>query len=47
VVPDSRLNRRLYNTAVAVAIFRGVREGLKRYDQSWPIGSTQTQIENL
>jgi GT2 family glycosyltransferase len=31
IVPDSRLCRRLYETNVAVAIFRGVREGLRRY----------------
>jgi GT2 family glycosyltransferase len=47
LIPDSRLNRRLYNTAVAVAIFRGVREGLRRYDQSSPIDARQAQIEHL
>jgi hypothetical protein len=31
LAPDSKLNRRAYETAVGVAIFRGVREGLKRY----------------
>lgn len=29
--PDSRWNRRTYELAVAVAIFRGVREGWRRY----------------
>jgi len=29
--PDSVLNYRLYNLAVGVAIFRGVREGFRRY----------------
>src|SRR5262249_44624552 len=31
LAPDSRCNRRLYQLAVGVAIFRGVREGLKHY----------------
>jgi glycosyltransferase involved in cell wall biosynthesis/GT2 family glycosyltransferase len=31
VAPDTNLSRRAYTTAVAVAIFRGVREGLQRY----------------
>jgi len=31
VVPDTRLSRRLYELAVGIAIFRGVREGLVRY----------------
>lgn len=30
IAPDTRLNRRAYNLAVAEAIFRGVREGLRR-----------------
>ncbi|MEO6393583.1 MAG: glycosyltransferase [Pyrinomonadaceae bacterium] len=30
---DSGLTRRLYRTAIAVAIFRGVRDGLNKYDQ--------------
>jgi GT2 family glycosyltransferase len=30
--PDGKINRRAYDTAVGIAIFRGVREGLKRYD---------------
>jgi GT2 family glycosyltransferase len=37
VAPDSRFNRRLYNLAVSVAIFRGVREELK---QAAPSGLT-------
>lgn len=31
LIPDSSLNRRCYELAVAGAIFRGVREGLARY----------------
>lgn len=31
-LPDSRCGRRLYDLAVGLAIFRGVREGLTRYD---------------
>ncbi|MGE0132756.1 MAG: glycosyltransferase family 2 protein [Blastocatellales bacterium] len=31
LAPDSRLNRRAYETAVGAAIFSGVREGLRRY----------------
>lgn len=31
LAPDTRWSRRLYDAAVAVAIFRGVREGLRRY----------------
>jgi hypothetical protein len=31
VAPDGGITRRLYNAAIGVAIFRGVREGLKRY----------------
>lgn len=34
--PDSTLNRRAYETAVGIAIFRGVREGLKRYAADRP-----------
>lgn len=43
--PDSRLNHRAYNTAVAVAIFTGVREGLKRYRDSFPASRGQVQLE--
>ena len=32
VAPDSRWNRSLYELAVGIAIFEGVREGLSRYD---------------
>jgi GT2 family glycosyltransferase len=31
LAPDTRCNRRLYELAVGVAIFRGVREGLQQY----------------
>jgi hypothetical protein len=31
MAPDTPLSRRAYDLAVAVAIFRGVREGLQRY----------------
>jgi glycosyltransferase involved in cell wall biosynthesis/GT2 family glycosyltransferase len=31
VAPDTMLSRRAYDTAVGVAIFQGVREGLRRY----------------
>lgn len=31
LAPDSRWNRRSYDLAVGIAIFRGVRKGLKRY----------------
>jgi GT2 family glycosyltransferase len=31
LVPDSRWNWRAYDLSVAIAIFRGVREGLRRY----------------
>lgn len=31
VAPDTKLSRRAYDTAVGVAIFQGVREGLRRY----------------
>jgi GT2 family glycosyltransferase len=30
--PDREFTRRLYRTAIGVAIFRGVREGLRKYD---------------
>jgi GT2 family glycosyltransferase len=36
--PDSSWNHRAYNLAVAIAIFRGVREGLHRYEPSFPAG---------
>jgi glycosyltransferase involved in cell wall biosynthesis len=32
-LPDSRLNRKVFETAIGTAIFRGVREGLKRYPE--------------
>jgi GT2 family glycosyltransferase len=32
-VPDSRLSRHAYQAAVGVAIFQGVREGLRRYGE--------------
>lgn len=32
LLPDSNFTRRLYRTAIGVAIFRGVRAGLKKYD---------------
>jgi GT2 family glycosyltransferase len=31
LAPDTRWSRRFYDAAVAIAIFRGVREGLRRY----------------
>ncbi|HKV40000.1 MAG TPA: glycosyltransferase [Blastocatellia bacterium] len=31
VAPDRRLSRRLYEIAIGIAIYRGVREGLRRY----------------
>jgi glycosyltransferase involved in cell wall biosynthesis/GT2 family glycosyltransferase len=31
IAPDTKLSRRAYDTAVGVAIFQGVREGLHRY----------------
>lgn len=31
IAPDTRLSKRAYDTAVGVAIFQGVREGLRRY----------------
>jgi len=31
LVPNSTLNRKAYEAAVAISIFRGVREGLRRY----------------
>jgi GT2 family glycosyltransferase len=31
LAPDSRASRRLYDAAIALAVFRGVREGLRRY----------------
>jgi GT2 family glycosyltransferase len=31
IAPDSGLTRRLYDAAIGTAIFRGVREGMKRY----------------
>jgi GT2 family glycosyltransferase len=34
VWPDARLTRRAYTLAVSLAIFRGVREGLRRYPAS-------------
>jgi GT2 family glycosyltransferase len=34
VMPDSRWNRRVYDAAVATAIFAGVREGLRRSDHT-------------
>ena len=33
VAPDTALNRRAYDASVAVAIFRGVREGLARFPE--------------
>jgi len=33
-LPDSRLSRRAYQVAVGVAIFQGVREGLRRYGEA-------------
>lgn len=32
LIPDSGFTRRLYRTAIGVAIFRGVRDGLRKYD---------------
>jgi GT2 family glycosyltransferase len=43
--PDSNLNRRAYNAAVAIAIFSGVREGLKRYDDSFLLNRGEIQLE--
>jgi GT2 family glycosyltransferase len=37
VVPDGRLCRAAYRTAVALAIFRGVREGFRRYRPAAPV----------
>ena len=34
LVADTRLNRKAYEAAVAISIFRGVREGLRRYRSS-------------
>jgi glycosyltransferase involved in cell wall biosynthesis len=42
VAPDTAINRRAYDVAVAVAIFRGVREGLRRYGKARP--SCQMQL---
>jgi len=36
VLPDSPVTRRLYEAAVSVAIFRGVRDGLVRYPDASP-----------
>jgi GT2 family glycosyltransferase len=36
LVPDTRCSRRLYDAAVGIAIFRGVREGLRRYGPRAP-----------
>jgi GT2 family glycosyltransferase len=36
VAPDTALSRRVYDAAVAVAIFRGVREGLDRFPEPAP-----------
>ncbi|MGV3722831.1 MAG: glycosyltransferase family 2 protein [Actinomycetota bacterium] len=41
--PDSRLNHRAYQLAAGVAIFRGVREGLRRY----PEGTIPDRKEGL
>jgi GT2 family glycosyltransferase len=42
LAPDSRLNRGAYDVAVALAIFRGVHEGLRRYGTERP--SQQVQL---
>jgi glycosyltransferase involved in cell wall biosynthesis/GT2 family glycosyltransferase len=36
IAPDSHLSHRAYDVAVGVAIFRGVREGLRHYDGTPP-----------
>lgn len=45
LAPDSKLNRRAYNAAVGLAIFSGVREGLRRYDDSSPPNRGRVQVE--
>jgi len=44
-VPGGKLNRRAYNLAVGQAIFSGVREGLKRYDDSFALTGGRIQLE--
>jgi GT2 family glycosyltransferase len=43
LAPDTRWSRRLYDAAVAIAIFQGVRQGLKRYGP----GSRTANAESL
>jgi GT2 family glycosyltransferase len=45
LAPDSRLNRRAYETAVGVAIFNGVREGLRRYGSSDLNGAKRVELK--
>jgi hypothetical protein len=46
--PDTRWSHRAYDLAVAVAIFRGVREGLRRYgeDPASPLAGGRKPAEN-
>jgi GT2 family glycosyltransferase len=43
VAPDTELNRRAYDLAVAVAIFAGVREGLSRYFKGTGLTDNKTK----
>lgn len=45
ILPDTRLCRRAYDTAVAVAIFQGVREGLARY-RVRELSKTKVDVES-
>jgi GT2 family glycosyltransferase len=42
-VPDTRFSHQAYNLAVALAIFRGVREGLKRYGAEFSSATPATE----
>jgi len=45
LAPDTSLNRRAYDAAVGLAIFVGVREGLRRYGDTSTAKGGQVQLE--